>query len=123
MNTAGFHLAEMHSAVPSGASGSTGVFSPKHIPGGAVVAEPVTLRDLPATVLDLLGLREPGAVSWKLPAFAVDIGKGFDERAKVGALVRSKYSRRRSDVVRGGARRHEVHHRRDTPLHQERGWA
>jgi arylsulfatase A-like enzyme len=38
------------------------IFFPGHAPEGAVVAEPVTLRDLPATVLDLLKLPSPGSI-------------------------------------------------------------
>lgn len=38
------------------------IFFPGHVPEGAVVAEPVTLRDLPATVLDLLNLPDQRSI-------------------------------------------------------------
>jgi arylsulfatase A-like enzyme len=38
------------------------VVSPKRVPAGRAVAEPVSLRDLPATVLDLLGLERGAAL-------------------------------------------------------------
>ena len=51
------------------------VIKPGRIPSGQLVAEPVSLRDLPATVVDLLGLPEPSpfpgrslAPLWDAPA-------------------------------------------------------